>query len=83
MYIFCSQNHVLDNQEAHCRIYKYYAIIDTTHIGYIHLFPISAYNLILICHSENLGDKDSYSEYLECLCNLCCFGLLKIVLKIL
>lgn len=42
---------------------------------------VRAYDLILIWHSEDLGGKDSYSEHLECLCNLCYFNLLKIVLK--
>lgn len=47
----------------------------------IYIFTVSAYDLLLIWHSENLGDKDSYSKDLECLCNLCYFNLLKIVLK--
>lgn len=81
MYMFCSQTHVLDNQEPHCGIYKYYVFFDTIQIGYIHPSTIKARDFILVWHSENLVDKGSYSEHLECLCNLWHFNLLKKALK--
>lgn len=50
-------------------------------IGYIHPSSVNACDFILVWHSENLVDKGSYSERLECLCKMWYFNLLKNALK--
>lgn len=62
-------------------IYKYFVSFDVIQIGYIHPFTVNACDFILVWHSENLVDKGSYSDHLECLCNLWYFNLLKEALK--
>lgn len=59
---------------------QYYVTFDANNIVYIHLFLGSSYDLLW--HSEQLCDADSNPDHFECLCNLCNFNLLKIVLKI-
>lgn len=72
---------MLDNEEPRGDIYKYYVFFDAIQIGYIHTSNVSAWDFILVWHSENLVDKGSYSEHLECLCNLWYSNLLKKALK--
>lgn len=69
---------MLDNYMPQFGIYNFFYTIQ---IHYIHPFTVNACDFFLVWHSENLIDKGSYSDHLECLCNLWYFSLLKKVLR--